>query len=315
MKPTVLMLALCAATLQTPQARCAPEASVQKSEVSTVAIKLKHVPPSLMAFWLAPGELPEPEVSFSRQELEKVAAKGTPQAEIDAILNKGKRSRNLPPRTKGGVFDLPAGVHSVTPDEETGEIQVRGTAEGIARLRQIVEFLDLPMRKVELEVMSVRLSKADLNTFGLEAATPAAEISLGTPRSNYRKLLQPLLDANRASTLLDVRGVVTNNLTGFFSSDPSSSGSFAQSPSPLPTAQVQLVPTINNDDTITVVLQAITKIPRSTTPQPGSQAQVVANVRDGDTIFLLAPDDNKESKQATIVFLTTRIVRSAGDKK
>lgn len=320
MNKTILMLALAAAAIQSPRARSAPQAApptekaeAQAEPVEAVSIKLAHVAPSLLARMIAPsprstgpaagGRKPGSIVSMTRKDGKTtIIRSGTPEGDKAEAEAKAKPD---------GVRALPEGVESIMPDDATGQLQARGTAAGIEKLRAIVAFLDVPIRKVELQVLAVRVNKVDLKGLGLNWAQPEGTLSPGfLHRADYREALQKLLDANLALTLLDVRAVTVNNIPGAFSS-----GSFDGQPSILPTVELQLVPTINNDDTITLVADSAARVPGSRAPEPRAKVRTVANVRDGDTFVLWAPDADRESKQATVSFITARLVRRAGEKK
>lgn len=313
MKTTILVLALSMAA-GAPRAWSAPldaaPAAAPKAEVTTVAIKLKNLTPTMLALMLAPPRDVEPDLKATSG-----ADRLYTRADVEAIL----RGEVQPPTPRvtperkpapAGVFSLPEGVQSITPDDATRELQVRGTAEGIARVRDIAYFLDLPLRRVEMEVLSVRLNKADLKQFGAQWVGGTSPVSLGFLRGGYKETLQPLLDANRASTLLEARATMINNMASSLGS-----GSFDRRLPIVPSVELNLAPTINNDDTITLVMQATTRVPRAEAAQPAHKVPTVANVRDGDTIVLGVPDEDRGSPQITVTFLTPRIVRRAGEAK
>ena len=76
---------------------------------------------------------------------------------------------------------------------------------------------------------------------------------------------------------------------------------------------MQLTPTINNDNTITVLIENSIQMPGDPATTGGQKLQSVANVRDGETIALAGFDDI-ESGQSTLTFLTARIIRRADEK-
>jgi len=272
-----------------------------------VAIKLKNLTPTMIALMLAPPRDVEPDPEAGRLYT---------KAEIDALIKNGpqpadpnaKPERKLKPVS---VWELPSGVESITPDDTSGVLQVRGTAEGIGRVRQIVEFLDVPLRRVELEVQAVSLNKSDSQGFGVDWTGQGPPMLGVLRRADYRQKVQELVEANRASLLLDARVVAVNNLPSGLSS-----GTFNGQPQIVPAFEMELVPTINNDNTITVVMQSAVTMPRTrevkaaveNAPPASAKLQTVANVRDGDTI-VLGGLGNNETGQITLTFLTARIVR------
>lgn len=293
------------------QAAPTEKAAAQAAPRENARIKLSHIAPSRMAWMIAPGDFPEPEVFYTREEMEAVLRPGTPQAQIDAILNKGKRNLTPTPRKAGGLFALPEGVESIAPIDIQSALLVHGTPEGIERMRQIVKALDVPLRKVELDVLSVRINKAALKELGVDWTQPEGTPSLGfVRRPGFKEAVKRLLDANLATTILEARTVMTNNIGGSLSSL-----AFGDRPPILSTVELQLTPTINGDNTITIAMQSTTKVPRSITPAPNPGVQSVANIRDGDTLAITASDVDQTSQQLTVSFVTARIVRRADEKK
>lgn len=267
-----------------------------------VSIKLTHIAPSLMVpNLMAPLIVPEYQNAGAEAATARPSTAQGDKAEAEA---KAQAARAHSPT-------LPRGVESVTPEDSTGEISVRGTAQGIATVRQIVQLLDVPLRKVELDVLSVRLNTADLKQIDANWLAPRGPATLNLARGDgFRQALQKLLDANLASTLLEVRAVATNSFPSAFSS-----GAFGEPSSTSPTVELQFRPTINNDDTITLLAHSATRAPKNNTPQSQTQVRTALNFRDGDTIMLAAPDIDPDSKQVTATFVTARIVRSANQNK
>ena len=344
MKQTILMLAAVAvmSAAQQPRAWSAPEATAnakaaapikQAERIEAVSIKLAHIAPSLMARMIAPQRLSAESVAESVANAAKlkpgsivsmtrkggkttIVRSGTPEGDkalADRALAEAKAKAE---HARPNVLALPRGIESIAPEDSTGELRVRGTSEGISGLRQILKFLDVPLRKVELEVLSVRLNTADLKSIDVNWMTPQGLAPVGLPRRDaFKAGLQKLLDANVASTLLEVRAIATNSIPSAFSSGAFSSGTGAERLSMLPTVELQLVPTINNDDTITLLTQYGTRVPRDNVPRSTGEVRTVINFGDGETIVLAPPDTEPDSKQVTATFVTARIVRHAGEEK
>ncbi|RYG70983.1 hypothetical protein EON80_06180 [bacterium] len=277
----------------------------------------------------------------------------------------------------GGVFQLPEGVDRIVAIDPQNALLVFGTDEGVRELQDTIAFLDRPLRQVEIEAQFVTVSTADSRNFGIDfqtaqgnfnannngfaSETTQGSVQVGFVRGNFQATLNALMTRNRAKLITAPRVTAINNLTAELFSD-------TQRPIILTTAvqggglnggQAQgqnliyittsigltVTPTINNDDTITVLmepqLQAQTVLADISAPLITSQSvRTIANVRDGDIIALgglkskdISRGGNKvpligdipfigklfRSRSATdneselIIFLTARIIRRAGD--
>ena len=223
----------------------------------------------------------------------------------------------------GGVFELPEGVDSITAVDPQNALLVFSTQEGFSRLQDIVNFLDLPLRQVVIEAQFVAVNTNDTNSLGIDFSgsngpfnynssgfqpsppSSGGSFQLGFLRGNFQASLRALLQQNRAKVVTAPRILAINNLTATLSSNTSTpivttttttgiGGQVGQGNQiGFLTSGISLTvtPTINNDDTITVVLQPTvqqqTQIPGSAIPGVVEQTlQTVANVRDGDTVAL-----------------------------
>ncbi|HEX8551118.1 MAG TPA: hypothetical protein VF681_06125 [Abditibacteriaceae bacterium] len=274
-----------------------------------------------------------------------------------------------------GIFQLPEGIESLVAIDPQNALLVLGTPDGIQQLEQIIGFLDRPLRQVEIEAQFVTVSTSDARAFGIDftssngpfrlnttgrAPNPAAgSISIGFVRNNFRATLNALQNQGKSKTVAAPRVTAINNLTAsLFSTsatpfilESASSGIGGQ----VGTQQnliyittsvgLSVTPTINNDDTVTVVMQpqVQTQAPPTGELPPAITSQTIntiANVRDGDTIALgglrtkaittsssgvpilrnipllgkLFESNNKsELETELIIFLTARIIRRIDD--
>ncbi len=278
----------------------------------------------------------------------------------------------------GGLFDLPEGVDRIVAIDPQNALLVFGTDEGVRELTDTIQFLDRPLRQVEIEAQFVSVNTGDTNSFGINynaaqgnfnanangfAPSPPANsgsFQVGFVRGNFQAQLSALVSKNRAKVITAPRVLAINNLTAslfqtsrtpFILTTVSQSGGLGGGQLAAQTAffietqiGLNVTPTINNDDTITVLMQpqlsqqgqGVGGIP-STTSQT---LETIANVRDGDTIALgglktknIARSGDKipllgdlpfigglfRSRVATdvetdlIIFLTARIIRRAED--
>lgn len=275
----------------------------------------------------------------------------------------------------GGSFDLPGDIQQiVSVDPQNVLLVAGGTDEDIRRLQELIDVLDQPLRQVEIEAQFVELRSQDASSFGIDFSTSRGNFDAATTqfasapvpgsfqvgfvRNNFTARLNALVADNRAKIINAPRVTAINNLTATLQSTERRSliltsvsqnigGQQAQGQNLLfvsTTTGLTVTPTINGDDTITVLMQ-----PQVSTQDPGSGAlgtitqrylETVANVRDGDTIALggLKTIANQrqnykvpllgdipligglfrsktvtENESELIIFLTARIIRRAGD--
>jgi type II secretory pathway component GspD/PulD (secretin) len=278
-----------------------------------------------------------------------------------------------------GVFQLPEGIESMSAIDPQNALLVRGTPEGIAQLEEIISLLDRPLRQVEIEAQFVTVSTNDSKAFGIDfsssngpfrldttgrAPQPAdGSITLGFVRNNFRATLSALTAQGKAKTVSSPRVTAINNLTASLQSQSItpvilttttdiSNGQggvntrTAQTPVFISsTIGLTVTPTINNDDTVTVVMQPEVTLQTPVTGQiipniESNTLDTIANVRDGDTIALgglkskrlsfsktgvpilrnipilgklFESNNTLESDTELIIFLTARIIRRLDD--
>ncbi|PQV64904.1 type II and III secretion system protein [Abditibacterium utsteinense] len=277
-----------------------------------------------------------------------------------------------------GVLDLPEGVDSIVAIDPQNALLVFGTDEGVRELQETIDFLDRPLKQVEIQAQFVEVQTGATDSFGINYRTargnfnaaaggfaPAinpnvGSLQVGFVRGNFQANLSALVSQNRAKIITSPRVTAINNLTASLLSTQSTpvilttvvqggglNGQVGQGQNLLyitSTIGLTVTPTINNDDTITVLMQ-----PQIQTQGGGvggapsissNQLETIANVRDGDTIALgglrtkkvsrrndkipLLGDlplvgglfrnrINTDQESDLIIFLTANIIRRAGD--
>ncbi|HVF09159.1 MAG TPA: hypothetical protein VNA16_00030 [Abditibacteriaceae bacterium] len=278
----------------------------------------------------------------------------------------------------GGSFELPEGVDQIIAVDPQNALLVYGTEEGVRRLETIIAYLDRPLRQVEIEAQFVTVTQSSLSAFGIDwsganngpfttsvnglAPSPGpGTFSLGYLRGNFQATLRAQVSQNRAKTVSSPRVTAINNLTASLFTSVSQplllssattgiGGQTGESQNLVfitTSVGLTVTPTINNDDTITVVMQPQVQNPNlvnvggQTIPAPITQTvQTIANVRDGDTIALgglrtkrsarggaripilsnipfigqfFRENRKSDSDEDLIIFLTARILRRAED--
>ena len=278
----------------------------------------------------------------------------------------------------GGVFQLPEGVERVIAIDPQNVLLVSGTPAGVAQLSQTIAFLDRPLRQVEIEAQFLSIATSAAREFGLDFSTARGNfnasstgsatavgtggIQLGFVRGNFQAAIIAAERSGKAKTLTAPRVLAINNLPATLTQSLSTPIILTQSNTAVGNAvatqtnqfnvfittstTLNVTPTINNDDTITVLMQPNISAPIGTPNALGASAiqtqflQTIANVRDGETIALgglrtksvtfnrtkvpLIGDipflgklfrgrTTSDSEAELIIFLTARIVRRAGD--
>ena len=237
------------------------------------ALRVKNVPPSLIAYQLDGAHnalpaflnvpwMPPPKYAANYQEPERVE----------------------------GPFDLPAGVQLAASDERD-LLFVAGTdAAQIARLQELVLMLDQPLRHVEIVARMIELPIAELGEFGLDrdAATPDA-LQTGFVRGDFQESINELVAAGKARVVSTEPLTFTNNLgraislrTGPIDNTGAGQNKPLVAPKEGTDTVITLTPTINGDDTITVLMR--TSILPATKESSGLIN--IFNLRDGQTLAL-----------------------------
>lgn len=270
-------------------------------------------------------------------------------------------------------FTLPEGINNIIPDDVKKELIVFGDVEAAKKLADTVRFLDHPLSQVGFEIHIIAMRPEDITDFGLNFDLPPNELrTLPTAfRNNHRPTyaivrgdLPALLEKRRLSSrtneIATLRITTQNNLltdldvSRSHAAPPSLENEMKYLPSqdgtPLTLEirtplQISLTPTINNDETITLLmnLNGQVQLARLDTSDSlsvsRSNIQTVVNIKDGDTIairgfnqsftsaFLAPPTPQKFSGRTEIpiiselfhpqnplsgelmVFLTPRIMR------
>jgi type II secretory pathway component GspD/PulD (secretin) len=279
-----------------------------------------------------------------------------------------------------GSFELPGEIERIVAIDPQNVIMVAGgTQADIEALQRIIDVLDKPLRQVEIEAQFVELTAAESKNFGIDFSSSRgnfdfstnsgfnqgggpAGIQVGFVRGNFQATLKALASQNRVKVVTAPRVTAINNLTALIESSSSTpvtlttaavgggvGGGVAQGQSLMyitTSIGLNVTPTINGDDTITVLMQPqlesqgisgdVSGAPTIST----NRVETVANVKDGDTIALGGLKSNRISRGITkipllgdipglgklfqsrstvntevelIIFVTARIVRRADE--
>lgn len=275
--------------------------AMAKQLATTRQIRIKNVESALMAWWLDPARNPAP-LEFKNAEKTEVSL--------------------------AKPFVLPIGVESLTALDAQNLLVVVATDTGFAELQKLVEFLDKPLQKIEIEAQFVEISTADSRAFrfDLKASESTPKISqprILFPRGDFGATLTALINANRAKVLAAPRvttmnnlpasvqiapthfvqiGVVTNEgkIEGLDRLTETGTNKFSVGL----TTKFLVTPTVNNDGTITLLLSFSRAVQTSKAGEIETVSEQkieglasVANVRDGETLAFGGLEPNFSSLQ------------------
>jgi type II secretory pathway component GspD/PulD (secretin) len=297
-------------------------------------IRVRNVSAQLMAWWLDPAHNSKPGVLKSTPMLRAVGPAKPPD--------------------KKSPFSLPAGIGSVVPVDSQNLLLVWGTESGMRKLESVIALLDKPLRQVEVEVVVVEMKPEELKEFGVTFPEPndsklAPAANMGFVRGNFEATLSKLLAQSRAKVFARPHVTAINNQSASMAITYSKSAVLAlkdekglysyvgdapaiKNEFGLSLGQqfnFSVTPTINNDDTITLLLSPAMNLvlsnENSTEPlilANVSSLQTIANVGDGDTLALTglktrlipAPQDAKTPPSNVVLFVRAWITRSMGDE-
>lgn len=201
-----------------------------------------------------------------------------------------------PPQTKG-TFDLADETRLVASDEQNLLFVSGGDAQQIAKVRELVSILDKPLRKIEFGAQLVELPAAELKQFDIDFpaqkdGTKAilGSIQVGLVRNDFHKPLDEMVADGTAKVVSTTPLTLTNNmgqavslLSGPIDNTGANQNKRPAAPDSGTDAILTLTPTINGDDTISLLMNLATL---SATAEQ-SHLTTIVNLRDGETIALM----------------------------
>lgn len=281
-----------------------PDLLVQKTPKTTAVIKLHHVEPALMAFWLDPKNHPAP----TNDCLGMFSGRQVPARDGVGTLSGQPAVAKLQP-----LFESPQGIEELVVMSEQRSLRVRGSVEAIEELKQIIQFADAPLKSVQLDAILYQLSSETLEKLS-PADKPANKLANTQSRGLFlRNADQKIIDAaiaeGVAKTLAMPKLITRNNETACIESakaDGEASGEASQ------TFDLSLVPTVNGDGTLTVLAQLFVRQSKSAgkdaVPAETTQTiQTIFIVRDGDTVGITLPA--KDKQQSYLCLITPRLIK------
>lgn len=231
-------------------------------------VKVQHVRAAMMFWWLT-GERNKQEKVFDKQ---------------------AARTGNAPNEFLKPSSHL-TGLRKLTFDSATNELIASGAPEGLKGLRDILEFLDRPIRKVELQVQAIEIDEAYVNQGKWFAAgsrietTQSGEKNKFTPKIMPERIPQIVMTDRRAEqfysfiSMAREQKMVGDIQTHRIEVLNNSNAQLIVEENALTQGwEMAFTPTIQNDDTVTLFC----------TPQlKGQMVTTVANMRPKDVTVLL----------------------------
>ncbi|HEX8463900.1 MAG TPA: hypothetical protein VF627_04715 [Abditibacterium sp.] len=304
------------------------EAPAAQAPNVTKAIRLKNVSPSIVAWLLDPVNHPEP-VEFR-------------------ALRQASANAEAPKKAVPGAFALPKGVKTMSAIDAQNALMVLGTEAGIAELEETIQFLDKPLRQVEIEAQFIEIDEAGVKELGFDfGADGPAGIDFSLRRGTGEETLKALVAKGRAKVLVNSRKVTFNNVEASVNVPVKrpvvlgyrdENGKFQEFFDPAAQApaaglqigvaiQLSVTPTINNDDTVTVLMSATQVLEMSgkanlaaAQRDLGGVASIL-NVGAGETAALrglssrfLATFGKLKPNSTVLMLVTPRILRRVGDE-
>ena len=259
----------------------APTALAPLDKTNWRAISIQNARPSLIAYMLDPAHNSLP-ASFNIP---------------GSLASKFRTGDDELKKVPKGPFE---GLRLVGADNQK-LLFVSGKDEAqIAQLQAMVALLDKTERLVAVEAQLVEVPVAEISKFGLafDAATPGTpSLTLPVPgafqtglvRDDFQTRLDELVKAGTAKVLSTGPQTITNNASlavslrfGPIDNTGANQNKLPPAPKEGTDIVITLTPTINGDDTITVLMNTAT-LPAN---DESSGLTTIANLRDGQTIAL-----------------------------
>lgn len=232
-----------------------------------VRLKVQHVRAAMMFWWLT-GEKGKQEKNYGSLDIRT------------ANTLQGLLKPTIPLQ----------GLRNLAFDSATNELIASGAPESIEKLRRVLEFLDRPIRKVELQVRAIEIDEAYVNQGKWFAAAPKAETTITEEATKFSPKIMPeripqivITDSLGEQFQLFIDRAQEQKLVGDIQThrievlNNSRTKLIVEENARTQGWEMALTPTIQNDDTVTLFC----------TPQLKDQmVTTVANMRSKDMALL-----------------------------
>ncbi len=177
---------------------------------------------------------------------------------------KNAQEKHLDSQSNGFAKSL-SGLRKLAFNPAANELTATGTPEGIEALREVLRFLDRPIRKVELQVQAIEVDEAYIEQAKWFAHVQKAAIH---DSDQFQLLLKAAIEQKQTGDIQTHRVEVLNNSKATLSVEENAL---------LLGWEMALTPTIQNDDTVTLFCSPQLKTTNS------QLITTLANLRQKDT--------------------------------
>ena len=322
----------------TAQKPTAP-ATADAPQLQTAVIPVKNMPVGLMAWWLDPAHQSVPlMIQLSAQfrggfsSATNPLASSTDMSYLGSFFLPADQTANAPEGSglahqPGSIYrpaglKLPDGIVSLFSVDPQNALLAKGTAAALRELETLVTQNDIALNQVEIEAHFCEVSSSDLGALGLpldsitDNSLPAALLA---PTDTSRRI-NGLVATNKLTVITAPRVTSVNGLTTELHSTitvpymsptiftPTEEALAKQDKNWRPGLTSILVEDgivctpIVRGDWVTLSMKATLQ---------GRILQFVTTMKDGQTLAILAAPNQTDKR--LVVFVTSRIVRRAGD--
>jgi len=245
-------------------------ASAQSADTNTLEwreIPVKNIRPDMLAYWLDPAHHAKPAEYQQAEDYLRQSLRPKQMAAPAKTTSDESSSTN--------ALESPRGVSKIFADDVNNVIWVQATQDGFDQLKQIVEFLDHPIRKIDFDIKLIQLNPIDAASLQSDQGTKLPsepDAQHGNLIANHRlnSKITNLIKTGAAKVIKSSQLVLQNNLTDRYTTSTFTPVIVdirqADNGNEIATTQadednalfmerrlsLMLTPTINNDNTITV---------------------------------------------------------------
>lgn len=244
-------------------------------------LQLQYAKPSIVAWWLDPAHQAEP-IEF---------VEGRKLLESAGIQASGMPVPDKEPAKRKGVFELPAGVTEIKINDAQRSVSALATEKGFEELKQIIGFLDKPMRTVGISAEVIESDDITIRQLGGNFAAALNPDEAPRAQMTYVKKeapaeLQTLIATGAVRVLASYQLTAKNNLP---IGDTAMLEGFGQNEKQPALLRLIATPSINSDNTITVFLNLSGQESSSPSSHASShtfRTTTILNVKNRDSLLI-----------------------------
>ena len=201
-------------TLAQPPSDALPVTAIRKGEWRS--IRVHHVRPSVLAWWIDPVNQAEPDEYRRRRELSFETSTQSSfvrkHNKIDEKVGGGGFGGG------GGVLEIPVGIEAIVAVDARNEILVYSDEAGWAQLKALISYLDKPIRSVEIELNVVYLDAKGLDILGVPQRQVGKPQQSLISSEKFKEALAAAKATGHVRFLNSPRVTTQNKMVSYFSS-------------------------------------------------------------------------------------------------